>query len=65
MLTVILLVFTASALGCSDDPSGKANGEPCLSHDECASKLCTTPPAPEAGLPDGGTPAKQCMPSSV
>lgn len=55
-----VLAGALALAGCSDDVTGKTNGEPCVAHEECASKLCTIP-ALDGGLKDGGLPAKRCM----
>lgn len=60
--TVVLTALVVIPLACSDDgPSGLATGETCTSHDACRSGLCTVPPAPDGGFPDGGLPAKRCQ----
>lgn len=58
MLRTVLLLATLALTSwtCSDDVKGKPNGEPCIAHEDCASKLCTIPTTPrEAGVTDGGT----------
>jgi hypothetical protein len=59
----VAVLLAALALGgpaCSDDVRGKANGEPCITHDECASKLCTIPPAGQEAGPPGTSTGKIC-----
>jgi len=53
------------ATGCSGAEAGKKNGEPCSVHSECASNLCTIPPAADAGAADGGLAVKRCVEPDV
>jgi len=61
MLRVGLLVLVAWLTGCSDEPAGKKIGESCVGHEECASRLCTSPPATDGAKPAG----KVCVEPNV
>jgi hypothetical protein len=60
MLIRIIFVGMVGLAGCSDDVSGKALGEPCVAHEECASKLCTTPAMADSGARSDAGLTKRC-----
>lgn len=59
MLRVLVFVGSVGLAACSDEVSGKPLGEPCVAHEECASRLCTTPGSDGGARSDGGT-GKRC-----
>jgi hypothetical protein len=65
-----LLLFLVAVLGlaanqCSDEVQGKKIGEPCATHGECASNLCTIPLTGDGGTKDSGLPPKRCVEPDV
>lgn len=64
-LLVVLFSLVWILPACSDDDQARALGELCNAHTECASGLCTIPPAPDAGFGDAGPPEKRCTAPGV